>query len=324
DRGALLVVEPELRAFGLLRQLAGLNRLVAADIVLRQRRRGEQRQRGRAGQKKGSHGLVLQYSSEQPETGRRGSLGRASGGKSFNRTVDTFVEIWIIVLSCSSRGVTGDVPRTEQRWDGRPEMRSCRLIGSDRKVRLMRRPRAGLVTPAPGRPWPAVRRHYDRLPAVLRNDGLHAAATKERWPPLRIGGLNTGPVAARKYGPKGLQERRINSPDCASLSGCGAPGGASSRSQGMRRRLTASRAASPAARGASQAPAFPGAPLPLGSGGLQFARGPPRGRPKSTGDESCVWVLERQHTKMAGQRPGHCLNLQIRPQGSNRLALAFH
>src|SRR6185437_14769481 len=59
----------------------------------------------------------------------------------------------------------------------------------------MRRPRAGLVTPAPGRPWPAVRRHYDRLPAVLRNDGLHAAATKERWPPLRIGGLNTGPVA---------------------------------------------------------------------------------------------------------------------------------
>src|SRR6185437_8914550 len=87
-------------------------------------------------------------------------------------------------------------------------MRSCRLIGSDRKVRLMRRPRAGLVTPAPGRPWPAVRRHYDRLPAVLRNDGLHAAATKERWPPLRIGGLNTGLVAARKYGPKGLQERR--------------------------------------------------------------------------------------------------------------------
>ena len=146
-------------------------------------------------------------------------------------------------------------------------MRSCRLIGSanggNPGRRLMRRPRAGLVTPAPGRPWPAVRRHYDRLPAVLRNDGLHAAATKERWPPLRIGGLNTGPVAARKYGPKGLQERRINSPDCASLSGCGAPGGASSRSQGMRRRLTASRVASPAAQGASQAPAFPGAPLPL-------------------------------------------------------------
>src|SRR6185437_11057610 len=89
-------------------------------------------------------------------------------------------------------------------------MRPCRFIGQDRgnPNLLMRRPRAGLVTPAPGRPWPAVRRHYDRLPAVLRNDGLHAAATKERWPPLRIGGLNTGPVAARKYGPKGLQERR--------------------------------------------------------------------------------------------------------------------
>src|SRR6185437_13488441 len=85
-------------------------------------------------------------------------------------------------------------------------MRPCRLIGSDRKVRLMRRPRAGLVTPAPGRPWPAVRRHYDRLPAVLRNDGLHAAATKERRPPLRIEGLNTGPVASRKRGPRGLKE----------------------------------------------------------------------------------------------------------------------
>src|SRR6185312_16831947 len=106
-------------------------------------------------------------------------------------------------------------------------MRSCRLIGSDRKVRLMRRPRAGLVTPAPGRPWPAVRRHYDRLPAVLRNDGLHAAATKERRPLLRIEGLNTGPVAARKRGPRGLKENAA----------CGAPGGAFLRSQGGRRRL---------------------------------------------------------------------------------------
>ena len=162
----------------------------------------------------------------------------------------------------------------------------------------------GYAPCALGRPWPTVRRHYDRLPAVLRNDGLHAAATKERWPPLRIGGLNTGPVATRKYGPKGLQERRINSPDCASLSGCGAPGGASSRSQGMRRRLTASRAASPAAQGASQAPAFPGAPLPLGSGGLEFARGPPRGRPKSTGDESCVWPGTAAHKNgRAAARP---------------------
>ena len=41
----------------------------------------------------------------------------------------------------------------------------------------------GYAPCALGRPWPAVRRHYDRLPAVLRNDGLHAAVTKERRPP---------------------------------------------------------------------------------------------------------------------------------------------
>src|SRR6185437_6946980 len=64
----------------------------------------------------------------------------------------------------------------------------------------------GYAPCALGRPWPAVRRHYDRLPAVLRNDGLHAAATKERRPLLRIGGLNTGPVAARKRGPRGFQD----------------------------------------------------------------------------------------------------------------------
>src|SRR6185437_10119772 len=68
-----------------------------------------------------------------------------------------------------------------------------------------------------------------------------------------IGGLNTGPVAARKRGPRGLKENAA----------CGAPGGAFLRSQGGRRRLrTVSRAASPAAQGASHAPAFPGAPLP--------------------------------------------------------------
>src|SRR6185437_16951912 len=64
----------------------------------------------------------------------------------------------------------------------------------------------GYAPCALGRPWPTVRRHDDRLPAAPRSDGLHAAATKERWPLLRIGGLNTGPVAARKRGPKGFQD----------------------------------------------------------------------------------------------------------------------
>src|SRR6185312_9296719 len=102
---------------------------------------------------------------------------------------------------------------------------------------------------------PAARSSTERWAARGGDEGAVATAPDR--------GLEHGPCRYPEYGPKGLQERRINSPDCASLSGCGAPGGASSRSQGMRRRLTASRAASPAAQGASQAPAFPGAPLPL-------------------------------------------------------------
>src|SRR6185437_9480124 len=91
----------------------------------------------------------------------------------------------------------------------------------------------GYAPCALGRPWPAVRRHDDRLPAALRSDGLHAVATKERRPLLRIGGLNTGPVPARKRGPREFQD-----------AACGAPGGAFLRSQGGRRRLrTVSRAA---------------------------------------------------------------------------------
>jgi len=156
--------------------------------------------------------------------------------------------------SCSPGAPSWGAVRVEQRWDGRPEMRPFALIGSGRK----RSGRCGArgqadAKPALGRPWPAVRRHYDRLPAVLRNDGLHAAVTKERRPPLRIGGLNTGPVAARKHGPKGFQD-----------AACGAPGGAFLRSQGGRRRLrTVSRAASPAAQERDRKrSAFPGAPLP--------------------------------------------------------------
>src|SRR6185437_9843206 len=161
-------------------------------------------------------------------------------------------------------------------------MRPCRLIGSanggNPGRRLMRRPRAGLVTPAPGRPWPAVRRHYDRLPAVLRNDGLHAAATKERWPPLRIGGLNTGPVAARKYGPKGLQERRKWSAGRRLVP--------IARDEETPRKRLIGRLRQPL-RERSQAPASAGAPLPSGSRELEFARRRTRRRPNNTGDESC-------------------------------------
>src|SRR6185437_13488440 len=103
---------------------------------------------------------------------------------------------------------------------------------------------------------PAARSSTERWAARGGDEGAAATAPDR--------GLEHGPCRfpeARSKGPQG--ERRTNSPDCASLSGCGAPGGAFLRSQGGRRRLrTVSRAVSPTAQGASHAPAFPGAPLP--------------------------------------------------------------
>jgi hypothetical protein len=61
-------------------------------------------------------------------------------------------------------------------------------------LRSARRPRAGLVTPHPGGPGQAVRRHYDRLPSMAARGGNEG----RRKPPGS--GAHKGPVAARKHG----------------------------------------------------------------------------------------------------------------------------
>ena len=144
--------------------------------------------------------------------------------------------------------------------------------------------------PSPGRPWPAVRRHYDRLPAVLRNDGLHAAATKERWPPLRIGGLNTGPVAARKYGPKGLQERRKVERREAPFSDRKEEGDAFARCLGRPRRPL---------RELRTLPRFPALRSPRGSAELDCDEGSPGADINNTGDESCLFLARSGQARRA-------------------------
>ena len=98
-------------------------------------------------------------------------------------------------------------------------MRPCRFIGSMRgNPTSADAALAGEArNSAPGRPWPAVRRHYDRLPTALRSTGLDVrdddgavATAPDRAP-------NTGPVVARKHGSGGLKENAAR----------GAPGGAS-------------------------------------------------------------------------------------------------
>ena len=58
----------------------------------------------------------------------------------------------------------------------------------------MRRPRAGFVTPSPGGPGRAVRRHYDRLPSMAGRGG------DEGWRKSPGSGPRRGPVTARKHG----------------------------------------------------------------------------------------------------------------------------
>src|SRR6185312_15880013 len=105
------------------------------------------------------------------------------------------------------------------------------------------------------------------------------------------------PVADRKHGPKGTEN-----------AASGAPGGASSRSQGGRRRLRkVSRAASPAAQGVSQTPASAGAPLPSRSEELHFGLRRTRRRSKNTGDHPCPHKpipssLEVRYARSSGRR----------------------
>jgi len=179
-------------------------------------------------------------------------------------------------------------------------MRPCRLTGSTNGGnpgrRLMRRPRYGLVSrprealaSRPPAKRPAARSSTERWAARGGDEGAVATAPDR--------GLEHGPCRCPEVLPKGSSR----TPQC------GAPGGASSRSQGMRRRLTASRAASPAAQGASQAPAFPGAPLPLREPrfGLRD-EGLPGADTKNTGGGALP--AERDRTRPAAHDEGRPLN----------------
>jgi hypothetical protein len=196
----------------------------------------------------------------------------------------------IVLPSCSSRG------RHRRRAEDGAAVRreagdaavSSHRMGSGKPDLVDAAPAGGARNLVPGRPWPTVRRHYDRLPAVLRSDGLYAAATNERGPPLGIRGLRTGPVAARKRGPKGLQERRSNSPDLRKLVRVWSAGRRLSPIARRRRRLHYGVSGGLAGRSGSdrKLPRFPALRSPRGSEDLECEEGLPGADIKNTGDES--------------------------------------
>ena len=128
-------------------------------------------------------------------------------------------------------------------------MRPCRLTGQDRgnPVVSMRRPRVGLVTRppgGPGQPSAGIMTGCLEWLHVDDDEGAMATAPDE----VRI----EDSVVARKHGSRGHKTPQVERREAPRA-----------RSQGPRRRLrTVSRAASPAAQGASHAPASAGAPLP--------------------------------------------------------------
>src|SRR6185312_15341002 len=152
-------------------------------------------------------------------------------------------------------------------------MRPCRLTGRSGETCLVdAAPAGGARNRAPGRPQPAVRRHYDRLPTsrAARVDDEGAVATA---PDKGRHGLSpTGSAAPRGQKPPQVERREAPSSDRKE------EGDASQ----------ASRAASPAAQEVSQTSASAGAPLPSGECDEDFRGGPARGQPKNTGDESCL------------------------------------
>jgi hypothetical protein len=97
----------------------------------------------------------------------------------------------------------------EQRWDGRPEIRSFALTGSDRKVRLMRRPRAGsrkacareTLASRPPALRPAARSSKERWAARGGDEGAAATAPDR--------GLEHGPRRFPEARPKGFSKRRM-------------------------------------------------------------------------------------------------------------------
>jgi len=125
--------------------------------------------------------------------------------------------------------------------------------------------RVGPEGPADAAPAGGARNPSPREALASRPPALRPAArsSTERWAARGgdEGAVATAPDRGLEHGPCRCPEVRPKG--SSRTSQCGAPGGAFLRSQGGRRRLTASRAVSPTAQGASQAPAFPGAPLPL-------------------------------------------------------------
>ena len=73
-----------------------------------------------------------------------------------------------------------------------------------REVGQARCPRAGFRTPAPGRPWPAVRRHKDRPPF----SGLDVVGTKEGGSPPDRGRRRAFPFRAGKLRRQGQKSRK--------------------------------------------------------------------------------------------------------------------
>src|SRR6185312_10216813 len=168
-------------------------------------------------------------------------------------------------------------------------MRPCRLTGRSGETCLVdAAPAGGARNRAPGRPQPAVRRHYDRLPTsrAARVDDEGAVATA---PDKGRHGLSpTGSAAPRGQKPPQVERREAPSSDRKE------EGDASQ----------ASRAASPAAQGVSQTPASAGAPLPSGSEELHFGLRRTRRRSKNTGDKSCP---SRRHEVLACAKESLCI-----------------
>ena len=171
----------------------------------------------------------------------------------------------IVVPSCSLRGVTGDVPRTEQRWDERPEMRP--VCPSDRiakAIMSMRRPRFGLVSRIPGGPGQP---SAGTMTGCL--EWLHACDDKGAVAIAPDRGPGSGLVVARKHGSEGHKTPQVERREAPS----------SDRKEEGDASQASHRAASPAAPGVSHTPAPAGAPLPLREPRFGFAT---RARPGPT------------------------------------------
>ena len=129
----------------------------------------------------------------------------------------------------------GDAPSVSSDETGKP--------GS-----LMRRPRFGLVS----RPREALASRPPALGPAAPCQGLHVAATKERWPPLRIEVPLEGSVAVRKRGSRGQKTPQVERREAPRPDRKGR-GDAFARCPGRPRQPPRER---------SQAPASAGAPPP--------------------------------------------------------------